>query len=212
MSIQTFHVETPQLALTITLEEDLVQSLLFTGALSYDPALQTLAKHCKGYSLRECAEHSTIYAVTDELEHISKAAKDPNMGIYCVDMVSQSLKVAQNLLRHAHKKHFPSPKEWNFEDRGLSSQWNAKETSLQKDLIIEVQNIFLQEKGYDLDILSLVEIDQYGRLFYEFQEGVETRIKPGLLMSLEKTLQKKLGERLEVFLTEMKDKHKLRRL
>ena len=205
---QEIHVASDDLAVTITIDNNKVQNLSFSGNNADALILNTLIEHCKGYSLRECAEHAAIYVVADALR---STPRTPSQGIDSVNMLPPALEQAQNLLRTALNEHLPK-EGWNFEDRGLSETWMAQGQEKQRHLILAQQNQYLQQKGHEKDILELVEIDIHGRLFYTFKEGVSPAIKPGLLMGLEHYLQEELQERIEVFLTEMKDQHKLRRL
>ena len=206
---QDIHMSAEELSVHIQLNEGLVTQLTFEGSNSQDPILKTFTKHCIGYSLRESAEHSAIYTVSEALRGTPRNA---SQGIDSVTMLSPAIAQAQALLRKAYKEHKNDEDGWNYEDRGLSSAWMAQSKDEQREKILPVQLRYLQQKGHAEDIISLTEIDTYGRLFYEFQEGTPSGIKPALLMGLESFFQETLQERLEVFLTEMKDQHKLRRL
>ena len=206
---QEIYIAGTELSVRISLKESRVQKLVFEGSLAQDPVLETFIKHCTGYSLRECAEHSAIYTVSEVLRGTPRT---PSQGIDSVTMLPPALGRAQALLRQAKKEQDVSHEGWNYEDRGLSKSWLAQSKEQQKERILPLQSRYLTQKGHAEEIISLTEIDQYGRLFYEFQEGTPSAIKPALLMGLECFLQENLNERLEVFLTEMKDQHKLRRL
>ena len=206
---QEIHVTDTGLSVRIFLEENRVKELIFEGTHAQDPVLNTFIDYCKGYSLRECAEHSAIYTIASTLRGIPRT---PSQGIDSVNMISPALGLAQSLLRKAQKERYSSTDGWNYEDRGLSEGWLKQSKDRQREIILPIQARYLEQKGHPVDIVSLTEIDQYGRLFYEFLEGTPSGIKPALLMGLEQFLQENLNERLEVFLTEMKDQHKLRRL
>ena len=209
MSTEHISISSPTLSVHITLTDTLVTALTFEGPQAQDPTLEKYIQHCIGYSLRECAEHSAMYVV-DDLHKGHK--RQPHQGIDCVQMLGSGLTQAQSLLREALQQQSTQIKEWNFEDRGLSLHWKKKSKAEQKDILNNIAHAYLEKRGYTQADLSLVQIDLYGRLFYEFSAAVPVGAKPGLLLGLEHEFQKILHERLEVFLTEMKDQHKLRRL
>lgn len=201
--------ESENLKIVIHLDNNLISDMTFSGLLSTDPILQIYKKHCIGYSLRECAEHSAIFAVSE----VTKASSaSPQNGIIGLHQVSPTLKAAQDILRQINRSVQSSEDGWNFNDRGLSQAWTAQSKERQRSQIERIQNDLLEKLGFGLTALKLEIIDQYGRLFYQFSEQIEAMTKASLLMKLEHELQDKLGERIEVFLTEMKDQNKIRRL
>ena len=209
MSTEHISVDSPSLSVRITLNNTTVQAITFTGTKATDPVLNEYIRHCLGYSLRECAEHSAMYVVHDSQKY---QKRKPQHGIDCIHMVGSTLELAQSLLRQALKQYSTNLKDWNFEDRGLTIQWQKKSQEQQRQTLGNIASQYLERVGYSKEALSLVQIDQYGRLFYEFSQDVPIAAKPGLLLGLEQEFQNVLQERLEVFLTEMKDQHKLRRL
>ena len=208
MNTDTLYISSPSLSIRVTLVDSLVENISFEGAQAQDPILEKYIQHCIGYSLRECAEHSAMYVVHDSRQ---AEGRPPHQGIDCVEP-GTVLERAQSLLRQALQQHSAQIRDWNFEDRGLTSQWKSQSEAQQQKILNNITQQYLEARGYTKADLSLVQIDQYGRLFYKFSVNVPVTAKPGLLMGLEREFQKILRERLEVFLTEMKDQHKLRRL
>ena len=172
--------------------------------------LDLYAQFCIGVSLREAAEHGAIFAV-------SKLVKEQPLrgqGIYMPASVSPILGHAQALVRQGYRESLGDslPKNWNFEDRGISSVWRQQDVTQKKERISVVLKDYLVERNLSANVLELLEIDIYERLFFCFHEGVSVDEKPELLLGLEIHLQDVFGERLEVFLSEMKDLNKIRRL
>ena len=209
MTHQNLYISSPDLGVHITLSDTIVESISFEGAQAQDPILEKYIPYCVGYSLRECAEHSAQYVVHDMCRG---QKRQPQQGIDSIHMLSPNLERAQSLLRQALHQQSTQLKDWNFEDRGLSTQWQQKSTAQQKLILDPITQQYLNTRGYPAETLTLVQIDQYGRLFYEFSADTPVGVKPSLLLGLEHEFQQVLHERLEVFLTEMKDQHKLRRL
>lgn len=208
MTIQNLYAESTNLSVCLTIDTGIIKNLVFEGEQSSAPILKEYVQNCIGYSLREAAEHSAIYVIHKYMENQTDT---PNQGINCIQMLDPSLKNAQSLLRQLLRENMNNT-SWNFEDRGLSEEWLAKSESEKTMRLSEVTQDYLQKNGFPNTALSLVQIDQYGRLFYEFGPNIPVDVKPSLLLGLEVAFQRTLQERLEVFLTEMKDQNKLRRL
>lgn len=201
--------ESTELQVHIQINNKLISEMTFSGALSEDPILQIYKKHCIGYGLRECAEHSAIYVISEVTK--DSPIKTEN-GIIGLHQVSPALKIAQDNLRQLNRTIQNTEDGWNFDDRGLSPQWTAQSYEQQSAQIVTVQKELLDTLGIKPDSLHLDTIDQYGRLFFQFTEQIDASTKASLLLKLEHALQDNLGERIEVFLTEMKDQNKIRRL
>ena len=201
--------ESSDFGLRITLEQGIITELVFEGSNADSPILQSYHQRCVGNTLREAAEHSAMYVVH---AIFADANRGIHHGIDCIQMVDPVLEKAQTLLRKVLKEQGEYRNGWNFADHGLSASWQEKTDEQKQSILDGITEKYLLSKGYAKDVLRLVQIDQYGRLFYEFDGEVSVSAKPRLLMGLEHAFQHALDERLEVFLTEMKDQHKLRRL
>ena len=71
---------------------------------------------------------------------------------------------------------------------------------------------FLSDAGLKEGDLKIVDIDRYQRVSILFGEGLEISKKPKLLFDLEHMMRNETGERIELFVVEMKDLNRIRRL
>ena len=203
--------EDASVELLIEVTENKIINLHFKGDPSDRDIFELYSSLCVGCSLREAAEHSGIFTLA---EWRTLNPRPSSSGIDTVDFISPGMRTAQDLLRQVCVQHYTTEElaQWNFDDRGLSQGWCELSEESKVNKIKAIQSTFLTGRGLTTNSLKLVTIDKYDRLFYEIHEQVPVQMKPELLLSLEISLQRKTGERLEVFLSEMKDKNKIRRL
>jgi hypothetical protein len=184
------------------------------GAINADEAavLQRTCDEMTGYTLREAAEHAAIYAAS-ALVRDGKLLRAP--GISLPRAVSSDLARAEALAREIYRNS-PFREEdantWNFEDRGLSIKWTAQGKQKKIAVVRELQMEFFRDRKLADGMFSIVDIDQHERIDVSFEATVPVSEKPGILMDFERFLRRSTGERVEVFVTEMKDLNRIRRL
>ncbi|TSA57401.1 MAG: hypothetical protein D4R39_02430 [Methylophilaceae bacterium] len=201
--------------LSITLKSEKVDSARFSGTIG-DVEKAVMSSVCKamvGYSLREATEHSAVYAVK---ALISNGILRRPPGIALPSAMGQELALADILIGKIRQEAWAvgllAGDGWNFEDRGLSQQWTGKGG---KEKVAEIRaqlKKFLLDRGDSADSISISEIDRYDRINVHFSETVPISKKPKMLMDFESYIRDCIGERLEVFVTEMKDMNRIRRL
>lgn len=200
--------------LTVGLLDQMVVSAIFEGAETPREAnvLNALAARMKGVSFREAAEHAAVYATRDLLEN-GLLVRPTGVALTC--NAGSELVRAECLLRQTYlawRGEAPADNDWNFEDRGLSATWlgllrEEKLTVARKHLAT-----FLQQRTMLPSTFVISELDKHERINVRFGDDVPVAVKPGLLMEFEHYLRKHTGERLEVFVSEMKDLNRIRRL
>ena len=174
--------------------------------------LQRVCDEMIGRSPREASEHSAVYAA-DALAR-SGLLKRP-AGISLPHAMGPALDRAEKL---SHKIYRNSTfweenlGEWNFEDRGLSAQWVSKDKSEKLAKIGELLTRFFKDQNISDSAFSIAQIDKNERIDISFGDAVVIFDKPTMLMGFEKFLHDHTGERLEVFVAEMKDLNRIRRL
>lgn len=180
-----------------------------TNAETDNAFLRVLEKSLVGMSPRQARDHGVQYVCAKQE---ADGVKSKVAGILMPSNYSAASRSAASALRVAIDQAVaPQPDEWNFEDQGLSEAWRAipKEDRSRKleGLIKE----FL--KKIDLpDAAIVTDIDVYDRVFLQFQEDFPVAQKPPVLMQLEKHVRHATGERIELFVSEMKDNNRIRRL
>ena len=94
----------------------------------------------------------------------------------------------------------------------LSKEWLTLDPAARLARLAPVADGFLAARGLGPADLRLVEVEQASRVFVGFGEAVAPADKPGLLMDLEGALRAATGNRLEVYMQDMKDNNHIRRL
>ena len=200
--------------LTVGLSGNRVVWARHSGAAN-DAEAAVLLRTCEemtGHTLREAAEHAAIYAA-DALARAGKLPRAP--GISLPRALSPEIARAEALAREIYRNspfREADASTWNFEDRGLSMKWTAQDKQEKLAAVRTLLVEFLRDRKLADDAFSIVEIDQYERIDVSFDGKVPVSEKPGMLMDFERFLRRHTGERLEVFVTEMKDLNRIRRL
>lgn len=200
--------------LTVGLLDQTVVSAVFEGAETSREAeiLNVLAARIKGVSFREAAEHAAVYATRDLLE---KGLLLRPTGVVLTCNAGSELALAEHLLRQTYlawRGEAPADNDWNFEDRGLSPSWLGLPREEKLSVARQHLTAFLQRHTMSPSTFVISELDKHERINVRFGEEVPVAVKPGLLMDFEHYLRKHTGERLEVFVSEMKDLNRIRRL
>ncbi len=200
--------------LTVGLAGNRVVWARYGGAANAGEAtvLQRTCDEMTGHTLREAAEHAAIYAAS-ALARDGKLPRVP--GISLPRALSPDIARAEALAREIYKNsHFRENDAgiWNFEDRSLSMIWTTQGKQEKITAVRKLLAEFLKDRKLAADAFSIVEIDQHERIDVSFDSTVQVSEKPGMLMDFERFLRRHTGERLEVFVTEMKDLNRIRRL
>lgn len=191
-----------------------VATIRFAGYPAEDAEiLKTMEDCCLGVSLREAADHAAIYA-THRL--VNSGTVPRGNGVVLPGNASPALVRAQRLLRQVYGSRVQgipaSEEDWNFEDRGLSHAWVSQGKGAKASRIRACLAEFCAREAMAPELLAIVDIDKYDRIDVRFAEEVSVQLKPKLLMAFERYLRLQTGERLELFVSEMKDLNRIRRL
>lgn len=210
-TIQTGQIAWSDEAWAITL--DVANGSIAKAAITWqDPAadaafLATLCRCLVGMSLREARDHGVQYANPTE-----PGAAKHIQGIVMPMNYSVTSRAAEKALRTAIDQVAPpDPAQWNFEDRGLSAAWRKLPVDERRRRLDELLAAALKSAGSP-DAATVESIDQHDRVLLQFAPDFPVKAKPPLLMQLERHIRKATGERFEVFVSEMKDNNRIRRL
>ena len=167
--------------------------------------LAALCGRLQGMGLREARDHGVQYA-------LSPNSGQKVAGIVLPANYSVTSRAAEQVLRQAIDGVLsPDPAQWNFEDHGLSAAWTHLALDERLRRVDELTAAYLKAAGLS-DAVSIVEIDQYDRVFVLFAPEFPVPAKPKALMDLEHHIRAATGERIELFVSEMKDNNRIRRL
>ncbi len=187
--------------------------IITDAALTWsDPAadlalIGTLAQSLKGMGLREARDHGVQYAFASQ-----QAAASPVKGILIPANYSVTSRAAVNALRKAiDAAEQPNPADWNFEDHGLSDAWRKIPADVRTQNLESLIADYLKKVSLASAII-VTEIDEYDRVFVQFGEDFPVAQKPFILMQLERHVRNATNERIELFVSELKDNNRIRRL
>jgi hypothetical protein len=160
--------------------------------------------------IQEAADHGAIYVAAANPEDCSPVA-----GIRTPRSAGRAFAMAERLLRQVHRAiqvHLNVGHRENAWYLRANERWLAQNESAQADVIKPIIIGFLKSNGLDDDVIFISRIERGTRVTIGFSEHVSYKIKPKLLMGLEKVLRRETGNPLELFMDEMKDANQIRRL
>jgi hypothetical protein len=150
--------------------------------------------------IQEAADHGAIYVAAANPEDCSPVA-----GIRTPRSAGRAFAMAEQVhLNVGHREN-----AWYLR---ANERWLAQNESAQADVIKPIIIGFLKSNGLDDDVIFISRIERGTRVTIGFSEHVSYKIKPKLLMGLEKVLRRETGNPLELFMDEMKDANQIRRL
>jgi hypothetical protein len=173
-------------------------------------ALDKLCTIVVGRPLQEAGDHGAIYAA-DALP----ADRAPVRGIRTPRNAGSDFVLAERLLRQVHasaRQHFNIGHRENGWYLRPSANWLAQDETAQASSIKPIIASFLRTNGLRDGDIFISRIEGGTRVIVGFSEHVIYRMKPKLMMTLEQQLRRETGNPLELFMDEMKDANKIRRL
>jgi len=173
-------------------------------------ALDRLCEIIVGRPLQEAADHGVIYAAAAIPEDCA-----PVEGIRTPRNAGPAFVLAEKLLRQVHtlvRSHLNVGHRENAWYLRPGQGWLAQDEAAQANSIRPIIIGFLRANAVDEDAVFVSRIERGTRVTIGFSERVSYKIKPGLLMALEKVLRGETGNPLELFMDEMKDANQIRRL
>jgi hypothetical protein len=163
-----------------------------------------------GKPLQEAADHGAVYTAASLPDDCA-----PVDGIRTPRNAGPAFALAERLIRdiHAAAMHrFATTSRDNNWYPGPSAAWLAKSEAEQAELIKPFVADALHGCGLAAEDAWISRIERGRRLTIAFVETVSYRLKPGLMMGLERRLRREMGEPLEIFMEDMKDANAIRRL
>ena len=202
-------------SLLITRKSEKVDSANFSGTIGdiEKTVMSAVCNAMTGCSLHEAVDHSVVYALESL---VSNGTLQRPAGITLPSAIGPEMARAELLVKKIRYESVLVGQlkegDWNYEDRGLSSEWVEKDREKKvAEVELHLQK-FLLESSESTDSISVVEIDQHDRINVCFSETVPESRKPKVLRNFERYIRDQTGERLEVFVTELKDLSRIRRL
>jgi hypothetical protein len=197
-------------SVSLTLDGELISRAdVRSDQSGMDQAFLTLLNTClKGMTLRQARDHGVQQACLTHGE--GRAA--PVTGIVMPVNYSATSRAAAQALRTAiDSVSPPDTKNWNFDDNGLSDAWKKQPLEARRARLEALLADFEKDSGLS-QAVAITDIDVYDRVFIQFKDDFPVAEKPVMLMRLERNVRKATGERIEFFVSEMKDNNRIRRL
>jgi hypothetical protein len=172
--------------------------------------LDALCALVVGRPLQEAADHGAIYAMAalpNDCRKVDGIPTPTNAGAHFV--------LAQRLIRGIHaaaRAKFQIGHRDNAWYLRPKADWLAMTELQQAEQVKPIIAAFLRENGLSEQDAWVSRIERGTRLTIAFSDGVSYSRKPALLMALETKLRGQTGDPLELFMDEMKDANKIRRL
>lgn len=189
----------------------IIRQATFSGARTAEErrVLENLCAVIAGRPLQEAADHGAIY-VASQSPLAAKVA-----GIRTPQNAGPPFALAQQLIRRAFAAAQAQSQVVYHENRwyvDADANWLAKSEAEQASILKPIVAHFLHEERQSEDDLWISRIERGTRVTIAFADSVHYAAKPRLLMDLEHRLRIESGEPLELFMEEMKDANRIRRL
>lgn len=174
--------------------------------------LDVLCRAIEGLPLREAADHGAIHT----LERLHQASPSLAIrGIVTVRSAGAGFLICETLIRdilHEHERRAGPVPIQNFWNPPLSEAWRRMDTAARLATLKPIVDEFRAAAGLGENGLWLVRIERMARIVVGFGAAIGHEQKPILLRKLESAIRRKTGDRLELYMEEMKDDNTIRRL
>ena len=163
-----------------------------------------------GRPLQEAADHGAVYIAAALPEDCA-----PITGIRTPRNAGPAFVLAELLMRKVHaaaRHHFNVGHRENAWYVRPTADWLSKDETSQAEVLKPIITAFLRANGSGKDEIWICRIERGTRVTIAFGDKVSYAVKPKLMMLLEQRLRRETGNPLELFMEEMKDANKIRRL
>ena len=163
-----------------------------------------------GRPLQEAADHGAIYtaaALPDDCAAVPGIRTPRNAG--------PAFELAERLIRKVHaaaRHHFGVGHRENAWYLRPDADWLAKNEAEQATRIKPIVAGFLRTSRLAEGDVWICRIERGTRVTIAFSDSVSYAAKPELMMVLEQRLRRETGNPIELFMEEMKDANRIRRL
>lgn len=171
--------------------------------------LEAFCATVEGRPLQEASDHGLMY-VLEKVPGVPKVA-----GILSPRNAGAPFLLAERLIRKTHAdacKHFNIEHRENHWYIRPTAEWLAKGEADQAAVLKPIFAKYLRGNGFAEGDMWITRIERGTRITVAFTDAVSYARKPKLMMSLEVHLREVTGHPLELFMDELKDANKLRRI
>ncbi len=185
---------------------------LSAGAPDIKGVLEVFAATIEGVPLQEAADHGTVHAC----ERLRRSIATPLVeGIHTPASMGTAFRRCNRLIRDIAAQFHASIGDGNnrnFWNPPLSRGWRLKSVGEQLAILQAIVHEFCAANDYTDGNIRIARIEKTRRVVIDFSEDFAAAGKPRALMQLERLVRARTGEMLEIYMEELKDNNRIRRL
>jgi hypothetical protein len=174
--------------------------------------LEIFCQAIEGLPLQEAADHGTIHAC----ERLREAVAQPLVqGIHTPRSLGGAFGRCDRLIRDILAQYRAATGDQetrNFWNPALSQEWRLKAAEQQMETLGPIVDSYRKSQGLATGEMWIARIEKMRRVIIDFGETVDAARKPVLLRELERAVRNATGQRLELYMEELKDTNVIRRL
>jgi len=174
--------------------------------------LEAFCRAIEGLPLQEAADHGTVHAS----ERLRAAVARPLVqGIHTPRSLGSAFDRCDRLIRDILAQYRAATGDQetrNFWNPALSQEWRLKTNEQQLDTLRPIIESYRKSQDAANGDMWIARIEKMRRVTIDFGETVDAARKPVLLRELERAMRNATGERLELYMEELKDNNVIRRL
>lgn len=174
--------------------------------------LETFCHAIEGLPLQEAADHGTIHTC----ERLREAVAEPLVeGIHTPRALGAAFARCDRLIRSIlaqYRSATGDQETRNFWNPALSQDWRLKTIEQRMEILRPIMEDFCTSQGGARSDMWIARIEKMRRVVIDFDNAVDSARKPALLRGLERAIRHATGERLELYMEELKDNNGIRRL
>src|SRR5581483_3442988 len=185
---------------------------LADGAPEITGVLEVFSATIEGLPLQEAADHGTVHAC----ERLRQSIAAPLVkGIHTPASMGTAFRRCNRLIRNIaaqFRAAIGDGNNRNFWNPPLSRGWRLQAAGEQLAVLQAVVAEFCAESSVAAGSICAVRVEKARGGVIDFSEDFAAARKPRALMQLERLVRARTGEMLEIFMEELKDNNRIRRL
>jgi hypothetical protein len=182
------------------------------GSPEQRAACECFCRVIEGLPIQEAAEHGAIRLI--------ESLRDPEVpspvsGILTPRNAGKIFLLLEQLIRSVYKAYLAdsgAERGWNQWNPKIPAEWLRLNKEEQAAKLKPELNLSIIANGLNADDLWISDIEKGLRVILSFAPTIPSEQKPPILMRIERHLRDAIGIRLEVYVEEMGDQNKIRRL
>lgn len=174
--------------------------------------LDVFCRSIEGLLVQEAADHGTIHTC----ERLRQSVPGPLVqGIHTPRSMGSAFVLCDRLIRDILAQYRAATGDQetrNFWNPALSQEWRVKTAEQQMEALRPIVEAYRKSQERLNSNIWIARIEKMRRVIIDFGETVDAARKPIVLRQLEQAIRRATGERLELYMEELKDNNVIRRL